>query len=220
MIRTWLKISINLAVILFAINALCLNILNKKLFLWWCHEDGIVENLQTIFYFSASVVFFYLSLKNQPKNMWHIFWCLLLFFMAGEEISWGQRIFGVTTPKILYNINVQHETNIHNIHGIHEHIRFAGSLFILFMVFFVPITNKLSVKLKDLYSKWYLPIFPIWACGIMFLALIFMLIPRIILHVKDYGSDEVGELFVSASFLLFSLSILAEKLTSQISIKK
>ena len=34
---------------------------------------------------------------------------------AGEEISWGQRIFGLTTPEELMKINDQNELNFHNI---------------------------------------------------------------------------------------------------------
>ena len=37
------------------------------------------------------------------------------FFIAGEEISWGQRILGLATPGDLADINQQGETNVHNI---------------------------------------------------------------------------------------------------------
>jgi hypothetical protein len=40
----------------------------------------------------------------------------VLFFLAfGEEISWGQRIFGFGTPDSLSTINDQGETNLHNL---------------------------------------------------------------------------------------------------------
>jgi hypothetical protein len=37
------------------------------------------------------------------------------FLVAGEEISWGQRILGFATPEALEPINHQGEANIHNI---------------------------------------------------------------------------------------------------------
>ncbi|MBP1768446.1 MAG: hypothetical protein H6P98_2561, partial [Candidatus Aminicenantes bacterium] len=50
--------------------------------------------------------------KKQPV-------CLLLalvFFLgAGEEISWGQRIFHIRPPEYFQSKNVQHELNIHNL---------------------------------------------------------------------------------------------------------
>jgi len=39
----------------------------------------------------------------------------MVFVCMGEEISWGQRIFDITTPDGLREINLQGETNIHNI---------------------------------------------------------------------------------------------------------
>ena len=36
-------------------------------------------------------------------------------FAAGEEISWGQRIFGFATPDFLMPLNVSQEFNVHNI---------------------------------------------------------------------------------------------------------
>ena len=40
---------------------------------------------------------------------------LACFFIAGEEISWGQWIFHWATPEGLAAANLQHETNLHNL---------------------------------------------------------------------------------------------------------
>src|SRR5690606_18740736 len=40
---------------------------------------------------------------------------LVMLFAGGEEISWGQRIFGWETPQEIADLNDQGETNIHNI---------------------------------------------------------------------------------------------------------
>ncbi len=40
---------------------------------------------------------------------------LAYFFVGGEEISWGQRVFGLVTPEELAAANQQSETNLHNI---------------------------------------------------------------------------------------------------------
>lgn len=37
------------------------------------------------------------------------------FFVAGEEIAWGQRVIGYGTPERLEEINEQKETTVHNI---------------------------------------------------------------------------------------------------------
>lgn len=41
--------------------------------------------------------------------------CVLCVFVAGEEISWGQRIVGYQTPSYFEARNVQHELTIHNL---------------------------------------------------------------------------------------------------------
>ena len=40
---------------------------------------------------------------------------LLFLFFGLEEISWGQRLFGWTTPRILQRSNYQGELNVHNL---------------------------------------------------------------------------------------------------------
>jgi len=37
------------------------------------------------------------------------------FVLAGEEISWGQRVFAFGTPEQLAGVNMQAETNVHNV---------------------------------------------------------------------------------------------------------
>jgi hypothetical protein len=40
---------------------------------------------------------------------------LVLFFGAGEEISWGQRLLGIQSPEYFKQNNLQGETNFHNL---------------------------------------------------------------------------------------------------------
>ncbi|MFT5289647.1 MAG: hypothetical protein ACI82F_001713 [Planctomycetota bacterium] len=50
--------------------------------------------------------------------------------LACEEISWGQRIFGLSTPPELARINAQGELNLHNLHGLRPYLNglmIAGS---------------------------------------------------------------------------------------------
>ncbi len=45
----------------------------------------------------------------------YLLFTLLMFFSAGEEISWGQRVVDFDTPEDLLEINRQDEFNLHNI---------------------------------------------------------------------------------------------------------
>ena len=52
-----------------------------------------------------------------------------MVFAAGEEISWGQRIFEFATPDFLMPLNEQKEFNVHNIsYGTFDSIYRNGAL--------------------------------------------------------------------------------------------
>lgn len=49
------------------------------------------------------------------ERIWYVLVVLGCFYFGGEELSWGQHLFGWGTPEYLEEINDQEETNIHNI---------------------------------------------------------------------------------------------------------
>lgn len=88
------------------------------------HEDGPLEYLGAISFFTASVFFLlaYRSLRadrspaeSPLKAYVALALAALFFFAAAEEISWGQRVFGWGTPEALREANHQDETNLHNL---------------------------------------------------------------------------------------------------------
>ena len=57
---------------------------------------------------------------------------LLLGLMIGEELSWGQRIFGWSTPSFLAEVNSQSEINLHNINTqLAQNILYFGGWLLL-----------------------------------------------------------------------------------------
>lgn len=85
---------------------------------------------------------------------------VLLFFGAGEEESWGQRWFGITTPPEFAANNVQDETNIHNL-KMFSGLLNADNLFFVFWVVFaalIPLA-ALSAPVRHRLAK-LLPILP------------------------------------------------------------
>lgn len=85
-------------------------------------EDSIFENITAINFFISSLVLafvaYHLSKDKANRKIVPItiisLLALFFFVLGGEEISWGQRIFGWATPEI-FSGNVQHETNLHNL---------------------------------------------------------------------------------------------------------
>lgn len=83
-------------------------------------EDGLLETGSALVLLLAAGVALRVSLRRGlPARLrnWHVVLGLLFFVMFGEEISWGQRLFGFDTPEAMRNINVQGEVNMHNMFG-------------------------------------------------------------------------------------------------------
>jgi hypothetical protein len=84
------------------------------------NEDGIAEWGQWLFLVALFFVYARLAValwrqKQRPLALLYALGTVAVLFTAGEEISWGQRIFHWITPGALEDINNQGETNIHNI---------------------------------------------------------------------------------------------------------
>jgi hypothetical protein len=81
-------------------------------------EDGLVELGQVILLFSSALISAVISKyywgKNKILGVLFAILAFAMFFIAGEEISWGQRIFNIQTPDSLAAANTQGEINLHN----------------------------------------------------------------------------------------------------------
>ena len=69
---------------------------------------------------------------------------IVFFLIAGEEISWGQRIFDLATPDYLSSVNEQDELNFHNINK-----RFFDRLLDRVTIIFVFISSFLLYRKKE-----------------------------------------------------------------------
>ncbi|MDQ3846198.1 MAG: hypothetical protein M3342_19645, partial [Bacteroidota bacterium] len=89
-------------------------------FEWYTVEDGLVEWLTVAGLLLGAFTCFIRIVKLRTNKSWlfllvTLMLGLVLFFGAGEEISWGQRIFGIQSPEYFKEHNSQGETNIHNL---------------------------------------------------------------------------------------------------------
>ena len=92
---------------------------NFDLFMRYTVEDGLVEWLTVLGLLLGSAVCIYRFIKLRRKKT-AIFLAItlllgiLLFIVAGEEVSWGQRLFGIQSSEFFKENNTQGETNFHN----------------------------------------------------------------------------------------------------------
>jgi hypothetical protein len=84
-------------------------------------EDGPIETAQFALYLSGAFCLFQFwrgSRHSLPFfGILALVWVFALLVMAGEEISWGQRVFGFATPENMVAVNKQSEFNLHNMHA-------------------------------------------------------------------------------------------------------
>jgi hypothetical protein len=106
-----------------SVVALALTIPHPNLYHFLIDEDHVIEWSQFFAILSASGVFLVAARRALGSGRRRLGAMLILvgvgaFVVAGEEISWGQRILGIATPAALDQINHQGETNIHNISSL------------------------------------------------------------------------------------------------------
>jgi len=86
-------------------------------------EDGLLETLTAILFMGSSFLFFGAAMFHRRESADHrkvvaVFLVgigITFLFFGLEEISWGQRLFGWSTPVVLEQINDQGELNVHNL---------------------------------------------------------------------------------------------------------
>lgn len=186
-------------------------------------EDFWVEYGSALFWLLAAVVVLVQTLillfRKPNKYQLVINLVLIIFFIvcAGEEISWGQRIFHFKTPEFLKLINVQNETTLHNIGSISV---FSNAFFLGSLVFFlyIPFLIKKNSTARNVLHYLHFPI-PSRFATYVFIAALFVWIflglrfgtlgfHPFSFYAENYYSqmdDEFFELFAAYSYFSFSV---------------
>ncbi len=162
------------------------------------NEDGPFETAGALFFLGSSILFFILFLKENKfadsgdreffstkgKRTWFLLLALLFFILMGEEISWGQRLFGWEG----FAGNRQGESNLHNSFWLthyssdmdaEEKVAKTGlaamftakKIFVyifLSFLFLLPLAVKFIPFVKNLVKKLYIPV-PAIELGILFI---------------------------------------------------
>ncbi|SEO75682.1 hypothetical protein SAMN04490248_11178 [Salinihabitans flavidus] len=118
-------------------------------------EDGPVENATALFLFGAAVV-----LASHGRSLlargaarlaaFTFLYAIVFVFGAGEEISWGQRVFDWDTGEFFQEHNIQNETNLHNLVVGETHLTKS-----LFGPILTLIILTYLVVLPLLYGRWH-----------------------------------------------------------------
>lgn len=109
-------------------------------------EDYFFETI-TVIFLITSVFFLITSVicirkRNTYTGKITIFYLILsmsFLFIALEEISWGQRIFKWPTPHYFAEVNLQKETNFHNMINLKTTVTYKVFSIILLLIFIYSI---------------------------------------------------------------------------------
>ena len=212
------NISINVLVIILVIPfAIALAgaasaLLGKEAYKWFTQEDGFAEIMQVLFYSLALIISIVITRrewreKNKIVAILYTGLCFGLFFLIGEELNWGQRIFGWQTAESFAAINKQDETNLHNIYGVGAAFKWVqllvgayGTLFPLALLKWKPAVRVQSYAEKLIPNYTLIPYFFMLFVWRIFRNL-FEVPDRFYFVVAEY--NEVMEMILAIGFFLF-----------------
>lgn len=182
----------------------------SEAFLSYTREDGIVEYATVLFLFLSCLVCIFRVIQyiKIKKPLWVITWALLaflFFFAAGDEISWGQRIFGIESGEFFKQHNKQAETNIHNlvVGGQSLNILIFSRLMFVVLVIYFLFSHLMVLKIpfiRNLVIKFQIPL-PKMHQIIMMVAVTIM-----ILLIQTSRDSELNELSFAMVFFLILLN--------------
>jgi hypothetical protein len=141
-------------------------------------EDQFAEYLTAALNFVASIVVLaaYLSSDSEAntffgwptrRNLWLLLLALFFFVCFGEEISWGQRLIGWSTPETWKAINGHSETNLHNLLDSYKLTdeRVLNAIVVVYGVI-LPLIDRFSKHGRRLLRWMGMPVPPLALAGI------------------------------------------------------
>ena len=196
-----------------------LKAISPSIYILTQRENGIVENM-TVAFLVLAVVYGARSFMARSilpvkwLGIWIALVSLAAFGFLGEEISWGQHYFHWQTPQGWSEINIQHETNLHNLHKYFEKTpRFLFSVMALVGGIVIPITIR-AKKISLSSDSPYYWLWPTIVCMPTCIMALTIGIPEKITHelereLWDFLVIEPGELkecFLAIFMFLYTLS--------------
>ncbi|GEM_PF-5147262 len=146
-------------------------------------RGNLSECQQSLCCLIAAILFFtaYLrrtgdsNLFGSKRNLFLLVMATGAFFVGGETISWGQRLFYFRTSSALVHVNMQAETNIHNLMLLKKHPlldpKFMFPKILTAYFFFLPLLGRLSRPSSVFLGRIGLPLVPL-SLGAAFAAII------------------------------------------------
>ncbi|MCX2680278.1 hypothetical protein OOZ15_10035 [Galbibacter sp. EGI 63066] len=131
-------------------------------------EDNTVEYATALMLLCVSLLCFFrlFSIGKGKSFTWKLgvfLFAILFLFGAGEEISWGQRIFNIESGEYFLQNNAQKETNFHNLVVGGKKVNkivFSQLLMVGMVIYliFLPILYRKNTWIKKTVDRFAVPV--------------------------------------------------------------
>ena len=187
-----------------------------ELYLSLIQENSIIEYLQVMSYFLASIIAFltariFFRKKINLLAAAYFILAFLLLFVSFEEVSWGQFLFSISLPEFFIRNNAQGELTIHNLYFLQSKLSF---IYILVGIYgaFAWIINFFFLSPKKTNPTRILNfIIPEWFLSPYFFSCFFIYFLFFFIHPGEdtfllWRDQEIAELLLSLGFLFFCIT--------------
>ncbi|MEP1522969.1 hypothetical protein [Ascidiaceihabitans sp.] len=131
-------------------------------------EDGFLEYATSFMLFATAVLCALRLVRDRAYHtkafaLTYVLIVVLMIFGAGEEISWGQRIFNIESSEFFLSNNRQYETNLHNmeINGVNINKLIFSKGLVLFLILFylvLPWVYRRNGAVARMFDRLYIPV--------------------------------------------------------------
>lgn len=208
--------------IVFGIYSVYLAFSDTQAYFDFIYEDGVLETVSALSWLFAALCMTVYVIMHKADSRIHgqrkylIIMIALFILCGGEEISWGQRLIGYSPPDLMMSINLQQETNLHNIGSISV---FSNLFFLLTCSYFIVLPIIYWKKKEVLYTLSYFSIpFPervsicTFGAGVFFWIIIGIRFGTLGFHPFCFYDeafytqmdDEIFECYAAYAFFVFS----------------
>lgn len=164
---------------------------------YFAGEDSWVEYGTFACFLSAGIfILGAMKIDRSFKRPGYMLLCAALFFVALEEVSWGQRFFGVPTPHIIAQHNYQSEFTLHNASFFPSESLFSYAILVWAVI--VPAIYSKFTFIHNFFNQAGVPVVLRWVQPYFVFGFI---LKNFDLLVK---AGELGELMIGMGFVLFA----------------
>ena len=169
-------------------------------YVYFITEDSWAEYGSFVSWTMASCFLGWMLFKDRGiRKPGFVLLALGTFFLAVEEISWGQRILDLPSPTFFAEYNLQGETNLHNL-GVLPKYSMIGFATFLWSILLPLLTRKWE-WLRGWCDRLGIPIVPIHLFPLFLLPIFYFI------YYPVLRSDEVAELFLAIAIAALSLNL-------------